>query len=251
MTLEISAIIIDDEKKAREGLRGQIQRIAPEVKILNECDSVASAYEALSKSKPDVIFLDVEMLDGTGFDLLSRFEKLQFHVIFTTAYDQYAIRAFRFNAVDYLLKPIDPDELAMAIRRLKTFVGKEGDQQKQLQMLLDNLNQTQVQEQKIAISASKKTQFFRLKEIIYLTAEGTYTTIKLIDGKSVLSAKTLKHYYELLEDKGFYRVHRSNVINLRLVSEFTSRDGGMVIMENGDCIDVSNDRKKELLEQLG
>jgi len=247
--MRIGVVIIDDEQRAIDSLKIQLNNIKGQVDLLGEAKSVEEGFDLINKAKPELVFLDIEMNDGTGFDLLRKFEEIEFTVIFTTAYDHYAIQAIKFSALDYLLKPIDPSELDVALdKAIHQNDGKiESDQ---IQIFLRNMDTRLPQEKKLAIRDTRGIKFFGLDEISHLSAEGSYTKIILTSGKKIVSAKVLKYYDDLLKDNQFFRVHRSSMVNLNHVAEYEYKYGGSVIMTSGEQVFVSDEKKKELIERL-
>nr|NQU89748.1 response regulator transcription factor [Bacteroidota bacterium] len=241
----MKAIIIDDEENSRNTLRNFLNKYCDEVHILDEADGVESGLKAIKKHEPDVVFLDVEMKDGTGFDLLSLLKPVSFGVIFITAFDQYAVRAFNFSAVDYLLKPLDPARLAEAVNKLKIDRGI-GILQKKLEVLLENKT-TPV---KLAIPAVDGLAMLRVSSVMRCESEGNYTRFYLTSGETHLATKTLKEYDELLSGLNFFRIHKSHLINLEYVLRYVKGEGGTIIMEDRTQLEVARRRKEGLLQVL-
>lgn len=246
----IKAIIVDDEKNNRITLHKLVERFCPQVTIVSECDSVDCAISVLESTPIDVVFLDVEMPGKNGFDLLAHFNyQCPFNVIFTTAYSQYAVKAFRFSALDYLLKPVDPEELVQAVHKLSNKISDE-NKNKQFELLEQKISNKDVGKKQLAISTLEGIYFVTLDEIIHIDADSSYTKIYLTSGEMIMSSKPLKYFEELLEDFDFVRVHQSHIINLKLIRRYVRGDGGQVIMTNGTEIEVSRRKKDDLLAKI-
>jgi two-component system LytT family response regulator len=250
----ITAVIVDDEKRSRAFLKGHINTFCPEVKIAGEAESVSSAVKAIQEFNPDLVFLDIKMPDGTGFDVLEQLRKadvngtLKFKVIFTTAFDQYAIKAIKFSALDYLLKPIDPEELKTALKKIT--IGQPAKSiNENIDVLMNNVKSLSDSNKKIALNTSNKTYIYKIDEIIRCESSGSYTIFHIKNSEPILISKSLGETEELLKEHQFERIHKSHLINLNYLRTFIKSDGGFVEMENGDKIPVSN-RKKEYLTQL-
>lgn len=250
----ISSVIVDDEKKARAFLKGHLNAFCPDVTIAGEAENVASAVQTIKTINPDLVFLDIKMPDGTGFDVIERLRKedtkdeLKFKIIFTTAFDEYAIKAIKFSALDYLLKPIDPEELVAALKRSKLISSKQNSVAK-VDVLLENIKSLSDQNKKIALNTSNKTFVYKISDIIRCESSGSYTLVYVKNTEPILISKSLGEAEELLKDYQFERIHKSHLINLNYLRTFIKTDGGYVEMENGDMIPVSN-RKREYLIQL-
>lgn len=245
----IHAIIVDDEEKSRNGLANIIKRHCPLVKVVELCDSVNSAEQAIERSKPDLVFLDVEMPFNNGFELLQRIPSPTFKVIFTTAYDQYAIQAIKFSALDYLLKPIDIDDLKRAVERFEQPKSKTSDQDVSLRVLMSALN-LKNKSAKIAVPTFDGLQMINVEEIVKCTADESYTHITLLNGTKVTVSRILKEFEDLLADYNFLRIHNSSLINLIHVKKYVKGEGGYVVMVNDESVEVSRRKKTELLQKL-
>lgn len=221
---------------------------APEIEILGEAESVKSGLEAIEQHNPELILLDVEMEDGTGFDLLSQCPKPKFKVIFITAHDDYALRAIKFSALDYLLKPVDSTELKNALEKAKQQVSEERNALS-ISTLVHNQNEKQ-ENQKLVLSDSEKIYLVSKHEIIRCQSEGNYTKFFLTNNRELLISKTMKEYIKLLEGKQFFRTHQSHLINLEHFSHYEKADGGTVYMKDGSFLPVAVRRKDLLMEAL-
>ncbi len=246
----IKAVIVDDEKNNRITLNKLIEKFCPQVTILAECDSVDAAISAIEKTPADVVFLDVEMPGKNGFELLAHYNyHCPFEVIFTTAYSHYAVKAFRLSAIDYLLKPVDPEELIRAVHRASIKKAEE-IKNKQFEILEHKIVNKELSHKHLAISTLEGIYFATLEEIIHVDADSSYTKIYLTSGDMIMSSKPLKHFEELLEDYDFVRVHQSHIINLQHIRKYIRGDGGQVVMTNGTEIEVSRRKKDDLLSRI-
>lgn len=244
----IKALIIDDELKARNILHHYIVNFIPEVTEVRQADSVDAAIEILKEFSPGIVFLDVEMPYKNGFDLLVELKSPAFDVIFTTAYNQYAIQAIRFSALDYLLKPVDPDELQAAVRRhLEKQEGKPSNAL--YENLASNITKKDIRDFTIAVPSSEGTHFFKMEDIIRLEADRNYTHIHLNGKKPFLASKTLKHFEEMLEHSDFIRTHKSHLVNPAFISR-VSNDKEFILLSDGSKVEVSRRKKDEVLQQL-
>lgn len=234
------AIIIEDEANSRELLQNMLGIYCPEIQIVDAADSVKSGYISITKHKPELIFLDVQMGDGTGFDLLSLFSEISFHIIFTTAYQEYAVRAFQYSAIDYLLKPISPEHLMKAVEKTSQLTKYETE----IQTLLNNLKQGE--DKKIVVKTHDRIYSLLLNEIVRLESDSSYTTIFLENGHKVVVAKQLKEFDELLSSDGFMRVHQSHLINLKHLFYF-QKNKNLAVMKNETSVPVSLKKKEELM----
>jgi two-component system, LytTR family, response regulator len=245
----IKAIIVDDERKSRITLANLIETYCPAVRVMELCDSVNTAEKAIKKSGPDLVFLDVEMPFENGFALLEKIRDPRFHVIFTTAYDHYAIKAIKYSALDYLLKPIDPDELIVAIDKMEEKKSDTSRQISNFELLLSNLK-VKGNQVKIGIPTFEGLRMVSAEEIIRCVADESYTEIILSNGNKLIVSRILKEYEDLLSDLNFFRVHNSCLINLTHVAKYVKGDGGYVIMTNGESVEVARRKKNELLNKL-
>lgn len=243
------ALLIDDEQSARSSLKADILEYCPEIVIVGEADGVQKGIAAIRELKPELVFLDVEMGDGTGFDLLEQLAPVPFRVIFTTAHDTHAVKAFKYSAVDYLLKPVDADELAAAVKKLDQLVDQQ-QLQASLKALLENTRHTSKELRRIVINSSEGHYVLNIAEVIRFEAERNYTKVILETEKPLLVAKTLKHFEDLLQDQKFERIHQSHLINMQHIRKYIPRDGGYVVLSNGDNVPVAQRKKTELLALL-
>jgi len=243
----INALIVDDEEFGRSVLSNLIKKYCPNVTLVGEASSVKEAIEILKNTKVDLVFLDIEMPGGSGFELLEKMKNYSFSVIFTTAYNHYAVRAFKFSALDYLLKPIDIDELKNALKKLETNEDKSSFNQS-VKYLLDNYNLPTVT--KIALPTKSGLEFIEIKNIIRCEADGKYTNCILTTGKNIFSTRSLKDFEELLIPSNFFRIHHAHLINLNQIQNYIKGDGGYVLMSNGDNVTISKRKKDDFLKKL-
>ncbi|MEZ5195601.1 MAG: LytTR family DNA-binding domain-containing protein [Bacteroidales bacterium] len=244
----LRTIIIDDEAHMRQTLEKMVSRFCPNLKLVGMADGVKSGVEAIQKYHPELVLLDIKMNDGTGFDLLKKLESVDFKVIFITAYDQYAVKAFKFSAIDYLLKPVDPDELSEAAKKAENILQK--DFNTQLETLEENMRMDDRANKRIILKTFDNIHLVKIRNINYCESEGSYSAIHLLDGKKIMVSNTLKEYDELLKDAGFYRVHKSYLINMRHIERFEKADGGNVVLENECKIPVASRKREELMEMF-
>jgi len=239
----MNCIIIDDEKHCIKTLSSLLKINFPEVNILTTCLDSTKAYDLIQQHKPDFIFLDIEMPLLNGFDLLSKFEQLFFEVIFTTAYDSYAIKAIKFSALDYLLKPIGKEDLASAVEKIKNKQSSISKAQVQMATAVHNRQLPDT----IALPTTEGLTFTHVNDIVYCTADGSYTRMYMTDKSDILLSKTLGDVDELLSEYNFFRIHHSTLINLKQVKKYTRGEGGEVIMSNGQSLQVARTRKTDFL----
>lgn len=245
----LNCIIVDDELKSRESLKILIEDFCEGVKVSALCQSVSEAMQAIEAHKPQVIFLDIQMQGETGFDLLEKLKQVDFEIIFTTAYSEYAIKAFKFSAIDYLLKPIDIEELKNAISKIEK--KHNGSFTARLEHLVQNLKSNSNQRFKLALPSSDGLVFVKIDAILYCEASSNYTNIFMDDGKKYIVSRTLKEYEDLLIDQDFFRIHNSYLINLNLIKKYVRGEGGYVIMNNDASLDVSKRKKEAFLSRIG
>lgn len=243
----LTSILIDDEPNGRENLLGVLEKYCPEVQVVTQAHSVLSGIEAIQQHQPDLVFLDIEMPDGNGFKLLEFFEKPGFGVIFVTAYDHYAIQAIRFSAIDYLLKPINIIDLKQAVAR---FLHRRREQS---ELMMDQFKHNLLRgipSKKLALPTVEKIEFRELNTIVRCEGENNYTHFYFTDGSKLLISKPLIEYEEILEGYGFFRTHKTHLVNLMHVKSFIKTDGCALSLSNGHSIPVSRRRKEEVLAKL-
>jgi two-component system LytT family response regulator len=239
--MEIKAIIIDDEINGIQMLKALIQQYTPMVHIHGYATNHADAYKLIDYVRPDLLFLDIEMPEGTGFDLVNKLDKFTGHIIFTTAYSQYAVKAFKYNAVDYLLKPIDHEDLQHAIDKVADKMREKSGSKN----LVTISNQTA---NKIGIPTAEGISFIDINEIIKCVARENYTEVFLNNGKSVMVSRTLKDFEETLEPFQFIRVHNSYLVNIMYIQKYVK--AGYVVLTDDSIVEVSKRRKTSVLERF-
>ena len=245
----IKTIIIDDEQHCIKALLNDLQKNCPSVQVLEACNSAKEGIMAIKKYSPDLIFLDVEMPWMNGFEMLEVLGDVSFSTIFTTAHDEFAAKAFRISAVDYLLKPIDAHDLIEAVQKVERKISEGGGLQ-HISNLLRNMRQPSSQ-QKIALPNREGYEFADVAAIIYCEAEGAYTKIFMQDNKKILVSKTLGDIEELLPPELFQRIHHSTLVNITYIAQFSRTDGGFVVLKNNEKLSVSKAKKEMLMERLG
>jgi len=244
----ITATIVDDEPFCCESLATLLERYCPAVKVLDICYSASAALQSIQQHPPHILFLDIEMPHMNGFELLEKLPDIDFELVFTTSYDQYAIKAFRFSALDYLLKPIDQDDLRKAVQKAVTSTDHVSPQQ--IKVLLQKINHPSLVVNKLAIPTLEGLQMILIESIIHCEADRNYTIINIKGKQKIVASRTLKEIEELLDDYPFIRVHHSHIINLNEVEKYMKGEGGYLMMSNGANIDVSRSRKEFLLKKL-
>ncbi len=246
---KLRAVIVDDEKAGRDTITNLLTKYCPDVEIVGMAVDVETSLELLRNpsTQPDIVFLDIHLTDGLGFQIIDSLEDIDFEIIFATAYNQFAVKAFNYSAVGYILKPIDPDELVAAVERVKK--GKSPQMKKRLEMLTNHYNNPNTFE-KMSISAVDGIYFLSIKDIVRCEGEDNYTHIYLKTGEKITVSKTLKEYEKLLSPVNFYRVHKSHVVNLNYVAKFVKGDGGYLVMEDDKIIEVSRRRRAAFIETL-
>ena len=244
----ITAIIVDDEPYSCESLATLLERYCAEVKLLDICYSGADALKAIKEQIPTLLFLDIEMPGMNGFEMLQQLSSINFSIIFTTSYDEYAIKAIKFSALDYLLKPIDREELQAAVQ--KAIHQSQKTVPQQIEILLQKLTRPIISVNKIAIPTMEGLQMLFVENIICCSSDSNYTILHLKNKQKITASRTLKEIEEMLEDYSFLRVHHSYVINLNEIEKYIKGDGGYLIMTDGSSIDVSRSRKEMLMKKL-
>jgi two-component system LytT family response regulator len=244
----ISAFIIDDEFQSREVISLMLAGMFPEIEIVGQADTVKEALAGIQEIQPQIIFLDVQMRNETGFDLLDKIDKIDFEVIFTTAHNEFAVKAFRYSALDYLIKPIDASELQAAVQKAKKRIhSKESSASEQIQLLTHHLNVTKKIPDKIAIPTPEGLVFLLVQDIIYCHGLGNYTEFYMVNEKKITSSHTLKQYEEILSDNHFFRAHKSFLINLAHIKKYLRGEGGTAVMSNGQEIEIARRNKTAFL----
>lgn len=242
MMQQYTAILVDDESNNRENLAHLLVKYCPSIEIVGQAASVAEATHLIKTTSPEVVFLDIEMPGGNGFSLLEKLSPIHFQVIFVTAFDSYALNAIKFSALDYILKPIDKGELMAAVAKLKP---AQNHQQPQLSNLNDFLKGGS---RKIALNLSEEIRLVELNNIIRIEADSNYCRFVLKGQESVLVSKHLGHFYEILKKQGFARVHQSHLINKQFLERYVKKEGGYLMLTNGDQVPVSRTQKEHVLK---
>ncbi|MFZ1677831.1 MAG: LytTR family DNA-binding domain-containing protein [Saprospiraceae bacterium] len=242
----ITAIIIDDESKGRNALKQKLKEYCPQVELLGEAENGGEGLRLIEQHNPVIVFLDIEMPMMNGFEMLQNLPAKNFHLIFTTAYDQYAIKAIKYAAFDYLLKPIDIEELQMTIKKAEQQIALNNTAER-LETLTHNLSGKN-QLKKIAIPTMEGLLFFNLSDIVYLEAESNYTTLHFLNHPKLMASRTMRDFEELLPSDMFFRTHQSYIINLNFIKRYLKGDGGQIEMQNGHFVDVSRRKKEEFIK---
>jgi two-component system LytT family response regulator len=246
----INALIVDDEPKNIRILHGLLNESCPDVRITGEAVSAETAIPLIAANQPDLVFLDIEMPHGNAFDLLDKIMPINFEIIFITAFDAYTLKAFKYSALDYLLKPVSIDELKTAVLKAKERI-KAKNINVQLQNLLFNINKPNSSLQKIALPNNDGLVFIQLSEIIRFEAKGGYTYVHGTDNQKYVSSRIIKEYEEILPADIFFRIHNSHIINLNFVKKYHKGRGGLIEMSDSALIEVATRRKEEFLGKFG
>jgi two-component system LytT family response regulator len=243
----IKAVIIDDEMHCRKTLGILLKEYCPDIQVIDQCSDAQTGSEAITKYKPDLVFLDIEMPHVNGFEMLQQFSELSFAVVFTTSYDQYAIKAFRFSALDYLLKPIEPKELIAAVHKVQA--QKQLPAAEQFQMLLKKISNKEEVFPKIPVPTTNGYDFIPVDQVLYCEAQDNYTRFSLKNKQKVIACRMLKDVEEQLSDFPFFvRVHHSYIVNIKEVAKYVRGEGGYVVMSDESVVNVSRSRKEILLK---
>lgn len=242
----LKAVIIDDVERARRTLGDDLAVYCPAVTVIGEASGVATGINLITRLKPDLVFLDIQLDDGTGFDLLEKIGPSDFKVIFTTALDSYGIKAIKFSALDYLLKPVDPDELIRAVDKATALLTPTTVRES-VAVMFDALHGAQ---RRLALNTADRVHIVQLDEIIRCESQRNYTLFYLADKRSILVTRTLKEFDEILDGLGFFRIHHSHLVNIRYISEYVKTDGGYVVLSDGSTVPVAVRKKDALLQVL-
>lgn len=248
MTL-IRAVIVEDEHVAFQLLKHIVESNFPDIQIVGHADSCHSAIKTIQAQKPDIVFLDIQMQDGSGFSVLEEFETIDFGVIFVTAFDKYAINAIKFSALDYILKPVKAEDIKNALSRYRKSRNIPEANLRHT-ALLENIKQTKSIPNKIVLPTNEEYHIVSPEEIIRCQSDNYYTNIYLTNGKTVLVSKTLKEYETLLVDSGFIRPHNSHLINIKFIKTFVRLEGGYIVMSDNKIIPVSRRKRSQVLELI-
>ena len=244
----ITAFIADDEFQSREVIKLLLNELFPEIKITGEADNVQDALSGIEDKKPRLVFLDIQIRNETAFALLDRLNKVNFEIIFTTAHNEYAVKAFRYSALDYLLKPIDAGELKAAVVKAKERISlKQSSIGEQIQLLNHHLDHGKITAGKIAIPSPEGMAFVSIQDIIYCHGHGNYTELYMVDRTKIISSRTLKVYEDILTSHSFFRAHKSYLINLAHIKSYLRGEGGTAVMSNGYEIEIARRNKADFL----
>jgi two-component system, LytTR family, response regulator len=244
----VTCIIVDDEHKSRESLKSLIETFCENISVATVCQDGAETLAAIGKYRPDIVFMDIQLQRETGFEILEKVDKMDFEVIFTTAFSEFAVKAFKFSAVDYLLKPIDINDLRKAIEKAQKKVL--GNISARMEQLAQNLKGSSFKHFKLALPSHEGLVFINVNEIVYCEASGNYTNIVMDDGRKFVISRTLKEYDDLLGEHDFFRIHNSYLINLNSIKRYIRGEGGQVVMKNDQHLDVAKLKKKHFLEKI-
>ena len=240
-------LLVDNEKAVRETLATMVQNWSNGIHQIEEAEGVKEGVSKINQFNPDILLLDVEMDDGTGIDLMKKIGSYNFQLIFITAHNKYAVDAFKFSAIDFLLKPIDTDDLLTSLEKATSNL-KNKNLKEQIQVLNESMNAISLEQKKIVLKDKDSIYFVKVNEIIRCHAEGPYTEFYTTNGQKITISKNLKEYEEMLEPFGFIRAHHSHLINIRKIIRFDKTDGCNLIMENNDEVPVSQRKKEHLME---
>lgn len=242
-------IVIDDEDRARKSIVDILKISNNQREVVAEAHDVKSGIEAINKHHPDLILLDINMPDGTGFDLLKKIDHIDFKIIFITAYEEFAVQAFEFSAVDYLLKPVDPAKLIDALSKAQQLVDQEKISLK-LNALFANLDNNSTENKKLVLKTAENIYLVNTSDILRCESDGGYTRFFLVDGKKIMVSRNMKDYDELLNGMGFYRIHQSHLINLKYIDHYSKTEGGAVVMKDNSTLPVARRKKDSFLKLL-
>jgi len=245
----IRAIIIEDEPVSREMLTLMLQRHKADIEIVDTCSNPTDGIESIAQHQPDLIFLDIQMPKMNGFDMLKKISDINFEVIFTTAFDRYAINAIRTSALDYLLKPVDDEDLTAAIEKCKERMVEKKTKH-QFENLFNNLNNKNPLDKTLALASSDGISFVKMCDILRVEANGRYTKFYLLNKETMLISKTLGDFEEILSSNQFFRIHDASIINLNHVKKYIRGDGGTVILSDNTELDVARRRKEEFIKLI-
>jgi two-component system LytT family response regulator len=244
----IRTIIIDDEENIRSLLRELLRIYCPDVEIVAETGNIENSIEAILRLKPQLLLLDIKLEDGSGFELLEKLGSHDFSIIFITAYEEFALKAFRQSAVDYILKPVVPEELMAAIKKVRNTLKHENDDR--IRVSANNTNSNHDQEKKIVLRTADKFHFVTMNEIIRCESDSSYTTFFFLNGKSLIISRTMKEFEEILCEFSFYRPHKSYLINIKHIKAFEKSDGGFIIMSDDSKVPLSDKKRDEFFRLM-
>ena len=246
----LKSIIVDDEGSARRILSAFIEKYCPQINVVGQASHIGEAQTLIQQVQPDIVFLDIEMPGGNAFDLLDAIEEINFDIIFVTAYSDYAIRAFDMSAAHYLLKPVSIEGLIEAVEKVTaTFHDKL--ELKSSRILIDNMRSTEAQAQKIVLPLLDGFELIRLSDILFISALDNFSQVHLVGNRRITVCRKLKHFDEILMKSGFFRIHRSHLVNMEFITRYHKGKGGMVTLSNGKELDVAQSRKRAFLDKYG
>jgi two-component system LytT family response regulator len=246
----VRIVIVDDEIRARETIQAMLEIYCKDTaQVVGQAKNVRTGIDIIKELKPDLVLLDIKMPDGSGFDLLARYGKIDFKVVFITAFEEYAIQAFKFSAIDYILKPIEPDDLREAIDRVNDLLQtvQPNNMDVQFETFLSNMQNNNSDDKKLVLKTTENIFVIPIRDVVALSSDRNYTRFDFLDRQPIIVSKTLRDFDYLLTDYGFMRVHRSHMINLKYIERFEKIDGGYAVMRGGLKIGVSHRKKEDLL----
>jgi two-component system LytT family response regulator len=246
--IKMDAIIVDDELSVRNSITALLNENFPGINICSTAGSVADAVDTINRHNPDILFLDVELPDGTGFDILSRLPGRDFRVIFITGHQEYALKAIKVSALDYILKPFDPDELCRAIEKATEEINHR-DERLKLETLSENMQGKKIL-RRIILPTAEHLHVVPISEIIRAEADSNYTMFRLSGNRHIMVSKTIKEFDEMLSGSGMIRVHQSHLVNIAYIDKFVKRDGGYLLLKNSEEVPVSQNLKKGVIEAI-
>lgn len=249
MSTSLKCVIIDDEKMARNSLKVLLQNYCPEVEVIGEGWDKTSMRKLFKEFNPDIVFLDIQLGNSTIFDMIPSHELMDFKIIFISAHDEYALKGYKYDAIDYLLKPVDPIKLKEAVNKVTQYISKEAASKNSVEENLKNLYNLRESPQ-ITLSDARGLHVIKIEDIMYCIAEGNYTSIILNNQPQMVVSKNLKFFEEKLTQPNFFRIHKSNLINIHYLKLLSNDDGGHIVMSDGKTLSISRDKKRELLKRI-
>lgn len=242
----LKVLIVDDEEHVRGMIVNILQSFCSDLEIIGQADSVAGAILIIKELNPDLVLLDIKLPDGSGFEVLQAFSKVAFSVIFVTAFEEYAVKAFKCSALDYILKPVNIDELVEAVEKARESIANKS-LGKKISTFLDNLNNSSIEEKKIVLKTQESIYIVKVNTIIRCESFHNYTEFYITGTKKLVVSRTLKEFENLLSEFGFFRVHQSHLVNINYISRFEKTDGGYLVLTDGAHVPVAKRKKEELL----
>ena len=243
----LKTIIIDDEKNAREAISKIAEQYCNNISVVGYAEDVESGVKAIKKYNPDLVLLDIKMPDGTGFDILQQIDNINFAIIFITAFNEYAIKAFKFSAIDYLLKPIDVNEFKSAIEKVEK-AKKQQNTKMKLDVFLENINNISREVKKIVLKTSDSIHLINVNDILRCESDGNYTKFYFTNQQTIMVSKNIKEYYDMLKDFQFFRSHQSHIVNINYIKRYHKLDGGHLVMQDDSTVPVSTRKRDELMK---